>query len=57
MGLSICRSIVEVHNGKMIVSQRVPHGVRFTIAIPTYKAGGGDHEVMIAAQAEVAESH
>ena len=33
MGLSICRSIVEVHRGRLWASPRVPHGaaIRFTV--------------------------
>ena len=33
MGLSICRSIIEAHGGRLWVSPRVPHGadVRFTV--------------------------
>ena len=33
MGLSICRSIIEAHGGRLWVSPRTPHGadVRFTI--------------------------
>ena len=36
MGLSICRSIVEAHGGRLWVSPRVPHGaaVRFHRPIP-----------------------
>jgi len=33
MGLSICRSIVESHRGRLWASPRVPHGaaIRFTV--------------------------
>ena len=33
MGLSICRSIVESHRGRLWASSRVPHGaaIRFTV--------------------------
>jgi PAS domain S-box-containing protein len=35
MGLSICRSIIEVHGGRLWVAPRVPHGtaLRFTVPI------------------------
>jgi C4-dicarboxylate-specific signal transduction histidine kinase len=35
MGLTICRSIVEAHGGRLWVSQRAPHGagVRFTVPL------------------------
>jgi signal transduction histidine kinase len=35
MGLSICRSIVEAHGGRLWVSPRAPHGadVRFTVPL------------------------
>jgi PAS domain S-box-containing protein len=35
MGLSICRSIIEGHRGRLWVSPRVPHGaaIRFTVPI------------------------
>lgn len=35
MGLSICRSIVEAHGGRLWVSSRAPHGadVRFTVPL------------------------
>ena len=35
MGLSICRSIVEGHRGRMWASPRAPHGaaIRFTVPV------------------------
>jgi signal transduction histidine kinase len=35
MGLSICRSIIEAHGGRLWVSPRTPHGadVRFTVPL------------------------
>ena len=35
MGLAICRSIIEVHGGRLWVSPRAPHGadVRFTVPL------------------------
>jgi len=35
MGLSICRSIVESHGGRLSVSARRPHGSSFCVKIPT----------------------
>ena len=34
MGLSICRSIVENHGGKLWASPRVPHGTTFRFTVP-----------------------
>ena len=34
MGLSICRSIIEAHGGKLWVSPRAPHGTAFHFTIP-----------------------
>lgn len=33
MGLSICRSIVEAHGGRLTVSARVPHGASFHVQL------------------------
>jgi C4-dicarboxylate-specific signal transduction histidine kinase len=35
MGLSICRSIVEAHGGKLWVTPATPHGTEFRFTIPT----------------------
>jgi signal transduction histidine kinase len=35
MGLSICRSIIESHGGKLSVSARSPHGSIFSVELPT----------------------
>jgi len=35
MGLSICRTIVEAHHGRLWVSAGVQHGSAFHVALPT----------------------
>lgn len=40
LGLSICRSIVEAHGGRISAVQRVPHGAEFDIFLPIE----GDHD-------------
>ena len=39
MGLSICRSIIEAHSGRMWVSSGASHGAIFNIQLPTFKSG------------------
>ena len=34
IGLSICRSIVEAHGGKLAVTANVPHGAIFQFTVP-----------------------
>jgi C4-dicarboxylate-specific signal transduction histidine kinase len=35
MGLSICRSIIEAHGGRLWMSPRTPHGTAFRFTVPT----------------------
>jgi PAS domain S-box-containing protein len=35
MGLSICRSIIDAHGGRLWVSPRVPHGTALRFTVPT----------------------
>ena len=34
LGLSLCRSIVNAHGGKIAVSDNTPHGTVFTVILP-----------------------
>jgi C4-dicarboxylate-specific signal transduction histidine kinase len=38
LGLSICRSIIEAHGGKLSVSPRTPFGSSFCLSLPTFAA-------------------
>jgi signal transduction histidine kinase len=44
MGLSICRSIVEAHGGRLSVSPARPHGSVFQVFLPLGKAGRHDDQ-------------
>jgi C4-dicarboxylate-specific signal transduction histidine kinase len=39
MGLSICRSIIEAHQGRLSASPGLSHGAVFEVALPTNGAG------------------
>jgi two-component system, LuxR family, sensor kinase FixL len=39
MGLSICRSIVEAHGGKLWATPAMPYGTDFRFTIPTAASG------------------
>jgi signal transduction histidine kinase len=39
MGLSICRSIVEAHSGRLWATPNQPHGTVFSITLPVGEIG------------------
>jgi signal transduction histidine kinase len=36
LGLSICRSIIEAHGGRLWANANVPHGAIFEFTVPAY---------------------
>jgi signal transduction histidine kinase len=44
MGLSICRSIIEGHGGRLWAAQRKPHGAIFQFTIPVCSGGAADSQ-------------
>ena len=41
MGLSICRSIVEAHGGRITMAKAVPQGTVFQVILPGNTTQGG----------------
>jgi signal transduction histidine kinase len=39
MGLSICRSIITSHGGRLLISDGYPYGTVFQIELPVYRSG------------------
>ncbi len=39
MGLSICRSIIEAHDGRLWATANTPHGAVFQFTLPPYSYG------------------
>jgi two-component system sensor kinase FixL len=39
LGLSICRSIIEIHGGRLTASPAQPHGSIFRVLLPTGSNG------------------
>jgi PAS domain S-box-containing protein len=42
MGLSICRSIIEAHQGRLWAGANTPHGAVFQFTLPTYSSAAQD---------------
>ena len=40
LGLSICRSIIESHGGRLWASTRIPHGAVFYVQLPSDVSSG-----------------
>ena len=41
MGLSICHSIIEAHEGRLWATANLPHGAVFHFTLPAFSSGGG----------------
>jgi len=40
LGLSICRSIIDSHGGRLWASRRIPHGTVFYVQLPIGESAG-----------------
>jgi hypothetical protein len=45
MGLSICKSIIESHNGRIWVSANAPRGSIFHFELPVHRGGKGKSDL------------
>ena len=34
LGLALCKSIIQMHNGQITVTDNMPHGTNFTFRLP-----------------------
>ena len=34
LGLALCKSIIQMHNGQIMVTDNIPHGTNFTFRLP-----------------------
>lgn len=55
LGLSICRSIVESHGGRLVASARTPHGTAFELTLPMSFEANHSQEVRLAQPTFVSE--
>ena len=51
MGLSICRSIIEAHGGRLWASENLPRGAVFQFTVPAHPVPGRDCEIVPNSQA------
>ena len=42
MGLSICKTIIEAHEGQLTASANNPHGMEFQIILPLHQRGANE---------------
>ena len=43
LGLPICKSIIEAHEGKLTVASREPHGAVFRVELPRHRREPDKH--------------